>query len=194
MESILLTKKLPGISLADALGKRASHQKEAGLHTLSLAELSTLLSPLSQKDGSAYRYYPSGGALYPIETYIIGSFEGNENTVCHYNPKAHSLEKLWSMSEKLELSDLFKLNDPSKKPQAAIVFTAVWDRSAKKYGDFAYNLALIEAGHMAQNVLLAATEPDIKVCPIGGFVDTFVHELLDLRNITEQAVYCAVIY
>jgi SagB-type dehydrogenase family enzyme len=120
----------------------------------------------------------------------VSSFESGEPTVYHYHPKAHALEKLWAVPEGFDFDVLFSQSDASKKIQAAFIFTACWERSAKKYGDFTYNLALLEVGHMAQNVLLAATELDIEICPMGGFKDSLAHEILDIRNESEQAVYC----
>jgi nitroreductase len=38
------------------------------------------------------------------------------------------------------------------------------------------------AGHVAQNILLASTGRGIGTCPIGGFVDTAIVELLDLTG------------
>jgi SagB-type dehydrogenase family enzyme len=190
MERIPLIKKFPTTSLGDALTKRESHPSKSTSHPLTLEDLPLLLSPLSQKEGSGHRHYPSGGALYPIETYLVSSFESNDPTVYHYHPKAHALEKLWTVPEDFDFSLLFNQAGVSKKIQAAFIFTACWERSAKKYGDFTYNLALLEAGHMAQNVLLAATELTIEICPMGGFKDSLAHEILDTRNKSEQAVYC----
>lgn len=186
---IQLDQTLPTISLGEALKKRESHPKNILSQTLTRKEIELLLTPLGQKERSPYRYYPSGGALYPIETYLISSFEGGGLAVYHYNPKAHVLEKLWAVPEDFEFSLLFEQTAISKKIQAAFIFTAYWERSAKKYGDFAYNLALLEAGHMAQNVLLAATELPIEICPMGGFSSTATYELLNIENNLEQAIY-----
>ena len=187
-----LERRLPTISLGEALHKRESHPDQAAQTTLSLDAVSLLVTPLSEKVGAQNRHYPSGGALYPVETYLIGSFESGskKNTVYHYHPKAHALEKLWDTPETFEFDQLFRSLVDGTRLQAAMIFTAVWERSAKKYGDFAYNLALLEAGHMAQNVLLAATELGVQMCPMGGFDDATASELLDLKNDAEQAVYC----
>lgn len=194
MERIPLIKKFPIVSLSDALTKRESHPSKSSSHPLTLEDISLLLTPLSEKEGSGHRYYPSGGALYPIETYLVSSFESNDPTVYHYHPKAHALEKLWARPEDFDFDMLFSRSDTSKKIQAAFIFTACWERSAKKYGDFTYNLALLEAGHMAQNVLLAATELTIEICPMGGFDDVYAHNLINIHNIDEQVVYSIVVY
>lgn len=194
MPRLALGKRFSTLSLGEALKRRESHPQTTPTRALTLNDLSLLLTPLSQKDASQHRYYPSGGALYPIETYIISSFEyGANNFVYHYNPKAHALEKLWAVPEEFDFNDLFSQKDPQKEIQAAIIFSAVWDRSAKKYGDFAYNLALLEAGHMAQNILLAATELTIEICPMGGFNEESTVLILDITNDTEQVIYSLLI-
>lgn len=187
---IKLERRLPTISLGEAFNRRESHLKNTSSHPLTLADIELLFTPLAQKEESRYRYYPSGGALYPIETYLISSFENSEsNYLYHYNPKLHVLERLWPTPDDFDLDDLFIKKESSKKIQAAIFFTAVWERSAKKYGDFTYNLALLEAGHMAQNMLLAATELNIEFCPMGGFNDDFVQKILNAKKSFEQIIY-----
>ncbi|RJQ33586.1 SagB/ThcOx family dehydrogenase [Candidatus Parcubacteria bacterium] len=155
----------------------------------SLDTWGTLLGlALKKRDGSHKRNYPSGGALYPIETYIIGTIANFAPSVFHYNPGKHALEKLW------ELPADFNIKDLAPSPQdllfsSIIVFTAVWERSSAKYGDFAYTLALLEAGHMSENILLAATALKLKSRPMAGFDDDALVSLLDLDPPYEQPVH-----
>jgi len=51
-----------------------------------------------------------------------------------------------------------------------------------KYGTKAYPFSLIEAGHMGQNILLTANDLGIGSCPIGGFIDETIAEVLDLTE------------
>lgn len=69
-----------------------------------------------------------------------------------------------------------------ENPAGTIVFTSVISRSEIKYGYRAYPYSLIEAGHMGQNILLAATEIGIGACPVSGFVDDTVIKILDLTE------------
>ena len=45
----------------------------------------------------------------------------------------------------------------------------MWGRTGKKYGDFSYYLGMLEAGHVAQNILLTASALRIGARPIGRF-------------------------
>ena len=77
----------------------------------------------------------------------------------------------------------------ARDASAFLLFTAVWERTAAKYGDFGYLHAVIEAGHMAQNVLLVASALKIAACPLGGFDEKIAASILDLDNETEQPMY-----
>jgi len=48
---------------------------------------------------------------------------------------------------------------------------------------------LLEAGHLGQNVCLLATERNLGVCPLGGYLDDEVNKLLDIQLQKEVALY-----
>jgi len=154
-----------------------------------LSELGTLFGLSLRTRADAHRNYPSGGGLYPIETYLISTGIQSETPgVFHYNPSAHSLEKMW------ELPHQFNMKDIAKRPDwlplsTLIVFTSVWKRSSAKYGDLTYLHALLEAGHMSENILLVGSALGLEVRPYAGFDDTRVAELLDLDEAEEQVVH-----
>ncbi len=154
---------------------------------LTIDEWSTLLGNALQKHEGIRRHYPSGGGLYPIETYILANQISGSNLsgVFHYRPD-HALEHLWPLPDSSALERCFP--KPSSLSRASfVVFTSVWARSSSKYGDFTYLLAHQEAGHMSENILLCATAMKLGIRPLGGFDDARTKELLDLDD-TEQAV------
>lgn len=137
---------------------------------------------------SAYRGYPSAGARYPIETYIVIKNNPDiEDGLYHYNVKQNSITCLL----KGDLSkDICSATEAwLKDANIIIILTCVIDRSYIKYGDRSYRFALIEAGHIAQNIYLYTTEQKLKCCGIGGFIDNKIHELLDIDDEKEFAVY-----
>jgi SagB-type dehydrogenase family enzyme len=75
----------------------------------------------------------------------------------------------------------------------AFVISAVLDRSRVKYGDRGYRYALIESGHVGQNMALLATELGLGCCSVGGFIDDDVNKLLDIQLQSEYALYMVVI-
>ncbi len=127
------------------------------------------------------RTYPSGGARFPVELYLISfKVENLDPGVYHYNIKGESLETLWEKDVGDKQREL--ISPYLDNPSATIIFTSVIARSEVKYGIRAYSYSLIEAGHMGQNIQLKCTELGIGACPVSGFVDDTVNWLLDLTN------------
>jgi SagB-type dehydrogenase family enzyme len=178
------------MTLDDAIAKRQSARAGDNRAPISLSEFGTLFGvALRKHEFSNKRRYPSGGALFPVETYLISTAIGDEAPgVFHYNPDAHSLERLLSLPAGYDMKQLAK--SPEDLPLSSLmVFTSVWERSSAKYGYLAYQHALIESGHMSENILLVATALGINVRPYAGFNDTLIAQLLDLDEGTEQSVH-----
>lgn len=178
------------LSLSAALQRRTSYMKQGGEEPISISDLGSLFgNTLKRREGSSSRNYPSGGALFPIETYLIATkLEGAAPGVFHYHPTANALERLWDLPADFEMTRLVSKPD-FLKPSALILFTAVWNRSSAKYGDLAYSHALLEAGHMSENVLLACAAFDLQARPMAGFNDQMSIDLLDLDEEFEQPVH-----
>ena len=82
------------ISLQSVLQSRTSYFGGSADGALTVGQWGTLLGlALGKKSESKRRNYPSGGALYPIETYIITRLGGDSFAALHYNPTKHALEK-----------------------------------------------------------------------------------------------------
>ncbi len=188
---IPLTEPVSGLSLREVLDRRQS-KRDVNDASLTMADVSELFGlALRQKVDSARRPYPSGGALYPIETYFIGPIDNEPARIYHYLPNAHALEVLWGVPIDEPVGNIF--GEEQKEAKAALLLTARWHRSSAKYGDFSYVLGLLEAGHIGQNLVLAATAGDLKACPMGGFDDEKVASLLDLDPNEEQPVHAIMI-
>lgn len=191
-ESVALPSFTPiEVPLSKALDARHSFNMSTSDRTLTREEWSHLLGTALRvrPDTRESRPYPSGGALYPIETYAIGTvLDAHSREVYHYDPVHHALERLWAIPKTTPMKHLFR-GSVTPLSEVALVFTATWQRSEKKYGRFAYELALLEAGHMAQNILLSAAALGIAARPVAGFDDTMMESILDIDTDCEQAVY-----
>ncbi len=178
-----------GVDLQDAITHRHSSFGGNTCAPLTLQECGTLLGSLQRRPNSVNRNYPSGGALYPIETYLVSTaLESQAPAVFHYNPSDHALECLWSLPEDYDLKQLAAYPE-SLPPSMLLVFTSVWRRSSTKYGDFTYTVALLEAGHMGENILLVGNALGLNLRPFAGFNDERIAELLDLDESEEQTVH-----
>lgn len=190
MESVLLpAPEALSVDLGALLRGRKSATHCLNPLPFSRSDLGTLLgAALSRRDEKMTRNYPSGGALYPVETYLLLPQKGElEAGVYHYNPTDHSLERLWDIPPEIDIARL--VNGPEEFSMSGLlIFTSVWSRSSPKYGDFSYVLGLLEAGHMSENILLVGTALNFPMRPIEGYNDRAINELLDLDTENEQVV------
>jgi len=137
------------------------------------------------------RPVPSGGGLYPLELYpIVRRVDGLAPGIYHYAPLTHALEQIKvAQFSTTFISQLF-MNQPYLSEAAAIILmTAVLERSMHKYGDRGYRYILLECGHAAQNICLAAACMDLGSLPIGGFFDAYLAELVGIDLEEEVIIY-----
>jgi len=73
------------------------------------------------------------------------------------------------------------------------VWTAVFERSTWKYKQRAYRYAYLDAGHIAQNVALAAVTLGLGSCQIAALYDDEVNGLLGVDGVDESAIYMTVV-
>jgi SagB-type dehydrogenase family enzyme len=188
----LLQQGLPSRPLPELLDERRSGLGEL-VHPLPLGDLAALLgasySAGRRATGVDRRPVPSGGALYPLELYVVAlHVDGLEPSISHYNPFRHTLEVL-GPADRTHVRDV--LVDPTLADATAalIVVTALFWRSRFKYGSRGYRFALLEAGHLVQNAVLAATSLGVQALPLGGFYDRRVDVLVGADGLDEAAVY-----
>ena len=166
---------------------------------MSQATLSTLLagsygvarlSQLPDNLMALYRTVPSAGALYPLELYVVvENVEGTADGLHHYNVREHSLELLKDKAEAAELRSALLTEPFIHNANVVIYLAAVFKRSQKKYGPRGYRYILLEAGHVAQNICLLATEQGLGSLCMGGFLDAKLNRLLGLSGDQEAVVY-----
>jgi len=163
---------------------------------ISLVEVATLLHSgygVTSRDGVPLRSVPSGGALYPLELYLLASrVDGLGQGVYHYDPLRHVLEQLalCELEEKVRQLHVYpELADAA----ALLALTGMFWRSRFKYGLRGYRFTLLEAGHVMQNVVLAATALGLSSVPAGGVFDADLEALLRVNGVDESLVYCAAI-
>ena len=80
--------------------------------------------------------------------------------------------------------DLFKGQDWTENMPAVIFLVAELRRTSWKYNDSnAYRVVLIEAGHIAQNMMLACANNNLTTCPTAALSHRHVSALLGLSDI-----------
>jgi SagB-type dehydrogenase family enzyme len=179
-------------ALADTLRARRSTRVYGG-EPISLEELSSLVRAAygvtGRIDEQQLRSVPSGGALYPLELYVAATnVHGLEVALYHFDPLRGVLERLRAL-QRDELAGLTPYDELVVPSAAVTLISAVFWRSRFKYGARAYRFALLEAGHVAQNYVLAATALRLSCCPVGGFFDRRVDTLLGVDGLYEASLY-----
>jgi SagB-type dehydrogenase family enzyme len=188
-----------GTPFGELLARRKSERDFDTARSIPLSALSTILhysaginEARTDTEPSYPRFRPSGGAKYPLECYLaLYRIEGIPHGLYHYQPLRHELESLAAMQEPEEILGACEglLTPPDQHPAAIIVITSIWGRNYPKYGEFAYRLALTEAGHMMQNMLLTATAHNVKAYPLAGFRQQEVASALDIDKEAEDPLY-----
>jgi SagB-type dehydrogenase family enzyme len=185
------------ISFAEVLQKRKSI-RSFSTQPLSKDDLAFLLWASTgiqrTEHGYEFRTSPSAGALYPIETYIVANnVEDLESGLYHYNIKNHLLEeiKLENFGAILAHAAL----DQEMCADASVVFiwTAVFRRSMWKYSQRAYRYIYLDAGHIAQNLALAAASINCGSCHVGAFFDDELNSIVGIDGIEESTICLSVI-
>jgi len=185
--------------LSRTVGRRRSAHEFSGF-PITVADLSYLLrfscgitAPWDSFDASR-RAYPSAGARYPLEVYpIVLNCDGVNPGLYHYDVRRHRLEALLRQDLVTQVGEMASMEQWPIGAAVAFVISAVLDRSRVKYGDRGYRYALIESGHVGQNMALLATELGLGCCSVGGFIDDDVNKLLDIQLQSEYALYMVVI-
>ena len=156
--------------------------------SLSLTALASILGA-AYRSGKGRRSVPSAGALYPLELYAIAlDVERVEQGVHHYNPYRHRLEPLRA-AERAAVAQALVEPELAENAAALVVVTAMFWRSRFKYGLRGYRFALLEAGHVMQNAVLAAAAVGVPARPLGGYYDRLLDGLVGADSLDEASVY-----
>ena len=165
---------------------------------LTLTELSQLLWAAQgitcQVQGYDLRTAPSAGGLYPVETYlVIHAIEGIGPGVYHYAVQAHELEELRSGDYRLAAAKAAMDQAIAAEANVVFVWTAIFERSKWKYRQRAYRYIYLDAGHIAENVALAAVALGLGSCQVAALYDDEANALLGVNGKEESTLYMTVV-
>ena len=179
------------LTLEETIAGRRSAKEFTG-KSISKEQLSFILrfSAGITDEMSSLHAYPSAGAMYPLELYIVAfAVTDIENGLFHYSVHEHSLRKLASGDFRDKFSEVLFAENLIETSSAAIIISAIFHRNQIKYGERGYRMILLESGHLGQNILLSATSQRIAAVPIGGFLDDELNGILGLDGIEEAVIY-----
>jgi SagB-type dehydrogenase family enzyme len=190
---------LPALTLEQALIRRTS-ERSARSPAMNLGQLAALLEgalglrPSIGGDALSRRRYPSAGARFTTEAYVwVTDCDGLPPGLYYYLIQRHGLRALRGVHGLDEAKRRIFGADWICQSQMLIILSAAMWRSYRKYGERSYRYAHLEAGHVMQNLCLAATALDLPLTPTGGFADTALWDALDVGDIDEIPLYVATI-
>ena len=189
--------ELPSIDFKQLVYDRRSLRKY-GETALTLEELSYLLwccqGVKKIAPGKAtFRTVPSAGARHAFETYLL------VNNVENLKPglyKFLALEhKLILLSAPENIADQITEGCLGQNFVKTCAVTFVWTanvyRMAWRYGQRGYRYLYLDAGHICQNLYLAAETIDCGACGIAAFDDESLNSILKLDGENKFVIYLA---
>jgi len=186
----------PG-TLHDALTTRKSIRRFART-PLSLEQLSYLLWAATgiqrRERGYEFRTAPSAGALYPVETYLVANNVSDLPAgLYHYPVLEHTLEELRLGGLGRQVAAAALDQAMCAAAAATFVWTGVFPRSKWKYGQRAYRYVYLDAGHVAENLALAAVALGLGSCQVAALYDDEANALLGVDGTNESVIYMSAV-
>ena len=186
-------------NFVDNLLKRRSLRRYDTNTVMSQAELSYLLMltqgvrEIDQKRELTYRFVPSAGSRHPFVTYLlIQNVEGLQAGIYHYVAQLHAIEPIDLSPKAIEKAYQATLRQKQVITSAVSFFwSAEVYRTSWRYSSRAYRYIHLDAGHVCQNLYLAAESIDYGVCAIAAFDDHLANEIFGLDEQERFVVYIA---
>ncbi|MEM4718185.1 MAG: SagB/ThcOx family dehydrogenase [Desulfurococcaceae archaeon] len=124
---------------------------------------------------------PSAGATYPVEIYVfIKNVIGLKQGIYRYDEVKHSLILVKEGDFSRDLAKACLDQSWVRDAPINIVIVARYEKTTSWYGDRGLRYIHFEAGHIGQNIYLAATELGLGTVAVGAFIDESIAELIGL--------------
>jgi putative peptide maturation dehydrogenase len=174
-------------AIDDVLARRATCRNFDADRTLSMAMLSDVMQRAFGCQAQVEiipgaialkKANPSGGSLHPIEAYVlVRRVDGMAPGLFHYHVGEHALEPLAPIdaarADELALQ-FVAAQDFFAESHVLVAIVARFRRTFWKYRNHpkAYRAIALEAGHVSQNLYIAATEADL-----GAYITAAINEV-----------------
>jgi len=180
--------KLGDMSLRTAIDMRRSHRKYTD-QPFTVEELSFLLwctqgvKQVTERP-STLRTVPSAGARHPFETYlVVNRVQGLEPGLYRFLAIGHKLVQVSVAPDLAErIVDAYLPQTKYLAESHAVTFIWVADayRMTWRYGERGYRYIYIEAGHICQNLHLAAESLEAGIVAVGAVAEEKLNDILGL--------------
>jgi SagB-type dehydrogenase family enzyme len=185
------------VTVEQALASRESRRQFTD-EPLTVDELAFLLWSAQgvrarRGDRAVLRTTPSAGARHAFETWLLVlRVEGLAPGLYRYLSLSHELAFLREVPDAEQaISDATLGQDFIGEAAAVLIYTALPARMEWRYGDAAYKVVALDAGHLMQNLYLACECVGAGTCAIAAYHQERLDALLGVDGDEEFAVYLA---
>ncbi|MCD6589272.1 MAG: SagB/ThcOx family dehydrogenase [Candidatus Fermentibacteraceae bacterium] len=188
--------------LADCILHRMSRRKYT-TESITLEELSFMLwatqgvkktiDAYNNRGTVTYRTVPSAGARHPFETYLaVNNVTGVKPGIYRYSALKHSLIFLFQVNNVEEKLTAATVGQSFTGDAPVVFFWACRPYMGEwRYKGESHKAMLLDAGHVCQNLYLAAESLQLGTVAIAAYSQSKVDALLKLDGKDEFVVYLA---
>jgi SagB-type dehydrogenase family enzyme len=187
-----------GYDLRKAIEERRSLRRYTD-DPLSLEELSYLLwltqgvKKVDEKRHVVWRTVPSAGCRHPFETYLsVNRVDGLDQGLYRFVATEHKLVAL-ALNEQFNgrLTEACHGQRHVQTSAVTFIWAAVPYRTVWRYSERSYRYLYLDAGHVCQNLHLAAESINCGICAIGAYDDDAVDALMGFNPPEMFVIYLA---
>lgn len=188
---------LPAMATLGAISAQAAENPEAPLQAGALARILFCAGGITRSrrfDAGEYHFRaaPSAGALYPVEIYVAAAeVDGLEEGLHHFSPADLSLRGIRRGDWREAIARAAGAPPSLRSARAIIILSAIFWRSAWKYGARAYRYCFWDAGAILANLLAAATAEGLAAEIVTAFADPEIEALIGVDG-EREGVVCLV--
>jgi len=154
--------------------------------------------PASTGDDIDRRTYPSTSGGFPIEPYlaVVNGGEGLDRGLYFYAARDHALRRVCAghdeFVEAIATAFADARFDVDEAAACPVLAGAFW-RAKARYGPRGYRLALVEAGHVMQNVRVVASAMGLASVPCASVREKRLESLFDADGVDESVAYAGAV-
>jgi SagB-type dehydrogenase family enzyme len=193
------TVPIDNVATHEAIDKRRSIRQYSS-EPLSVGELSFLLWCTQGVKEVAQNYYtlrtvPSAGARHALETYLLVNNVTNlQSGLYRFLPIEHSIVREAFDSDLSErIGEACYSQNFINSSAVTFIWTAVVYRMKWRYGERGYRYLLLDAGHVCQNLYLAAKSVKCGVCAVAAYSDDDMNAILNIDGVEQFVIYLAAV-
>jgi len=149
------------------------------------------------EDRGYKRAAASGGACYPMDVYAVvgrNGIKGMNAGIYHYEPMGHTVSLVLDGDLREEVARASLGQMWMATPPLSLVICAEYARITSRYGNRGVRYAMIEAGHIGQNIFLQAEALGLGAGIVGAYHDEDVIRVMTIPRSHEPLLIMPVGY